>query len=380
MRHHFPLQAQCSTHPKRFWVLLTALIIIAVAGGGWTYMEHRAPSLNDQLHGDSDSATNALGTLQAETPDSQKLPQLLRLMNDPQPGTRAAAADALAAQSNPAAISALEQAYQDSSAQVRSDALENLPKSDPKQGKKFLLIALKDEDSWMREQAVGELRRQGDKTCVTALIQALGDPDPAVPHLAQGDLATLTGQKFAYKFNATSAQKQAVIGEWRAWWTKAQPTWPTDPAFAHLTALRPTRMDPAPNFQITDTDGHSISLEGQKGRVTLLNFWGTWCPPCQQEIPDLVKLDSAERSRGLDIVGIALAEDSTATLRQWCSTHGVQYRQAMSNPDIQEAYGNITEVPVSVMIDKHGQIRYRWEGPRDLATFRAAADRLIAEP
>jgi len=97
------------------------------------------------------------------------------------------------------------------------------------------------------------------------------------------------------------------------------------------------------------------------------------------EIPDLAALDQTYRSRGLDIVGVALSEDSAEGLQQWCRAHNVFYRQALSTDAIQKSFGDIHEVPVSVLIDKQGQIRYRWEGERDLATFRAAVERLLQE-
>src|SRR5262249_50339730 len=157
---------------------------------------------------------------------------------------------------------------------------------------------------------------------------------------------------------------------WKDWWKREQGNYRIAPEFAAIAPIRPARADPAPDFELQDIDGRPISLQAQRSKVTLLNFWGTWCPPCQVEIPDLVKLDKGYRAHGLDILGIALSEDSVEALRRWCTAHGVAYRQALSTAAIQDAYGHIEEVPVSVLIDRRGQIRYRWEGERDFATFR----------
>src|SRR5262249_27356219 len=150
--------------------------------------------------------------------------------------------------------------------------------------------------------------------------------------------------------------------------------------YADVPPIRPARSDPAPSFDLPDVEGRPVRLADQRGRLTLLNFWGTWCPPCQQEIPDLVRMDATYRAKGLDIVGIALSEkDGAAGLKRWCAAHGVTYRQALATHAVQEAFGDIHEVPVSVLIDAQGRIRYRWEGERDYATFQAAVERLLQE-
>jgi peroxiredoxin len=152
------------------------------------------------------------------------------------------------------------------------------------------------------------------------------------------------------------------------------------PELARPTPLRPVRADPAPDFRLPDVDGREISRSGQRGRITLLNFWGTWCPPCLEEVPDLVKLDAFYKERGVDLIGIALAEkNGAAGLRKWTRMHGMEYRQALADDAVLEAFDDIEEVPVSVLLDGAGQIRYRWDGERDFNTFRAAIDRLLAE-
>src|SRR3990172_11744285 len=61
----------------------------------------------------------------------------------------------------------------------------------------------------------------------------------------------------------------------------------------------------APGFALQDTDGRRVSLEGLKGRVVAVNFWATWCGPCQEEIPDLAKIYSANKSKCFEMLGVA---------------------------------------------------------------------------
>jgi hypothetical protein len=95
----------------------------------------------------------------------------------------------------------------------------------------------------------------------------------------------------------------------------------------------------------------------------------------------LVRVDRDFRSRGVDVIGIALSErDGANGLRKWCKAHGVAYRQALATEPVLQAFGDIHEVPISILIDQAGEIRNRWDGERDYATFRAAIERLLPLP
>ena len=370
--------------PVRTRALLGLLCAVIAVAGLVSYQRarrDRPPTLMQRLHGDSDEATSALAEMQAGMPQAGREGALLRLSRDPNPGTRYAAVDALGAEKDPAAADAMEAAFVDSSAEVRERAMGALPGMDRERGLRLLLRGLRDEDTWIRREAVSQLLLSRDGRDIPALLAGLDDPDPAVAHLAMGALRHQAREPFYASVRASPAQRRAAAEQWRRWWRgPGRSRFPPVPAFASLGPLRPQRTDPAPDFSLSDLDGRPLRLADQRGRVTLLNFWGSWCPPCRQEIPDLARLDDAYRGKGLDILGVALSEKSAPSLQAWCRAHGVAYRQALATEPMQQAYGNIQEVPVSVLIDQRGRIRYRWEGERDFATFRAAVARLLAEP
>ena len=213
------------------------------------------------------------------------------MTQDPSPGLRFAAVDALEAHPGTAAADTLEAAYTDSSAAVRQRAMEVLPHVDPVRGLRLLLRGLQDEDSWLRESAATQLRLKGDRRDVPYLIAALGDSDPAVSNLAMGTLRKQTGQPFYASLLAPPARLRAARAQWRHWWERNKAKY--QPAgFISLAPERPTRTDPAPDFNLQDLGGKPVRLGSQRGHLTLLNFWGTWCTPCQQEVPDLVRLDA----------------------------------------------------------------------------------------
>jgi len=376
--------APTKTERGRLLFLLAALFLLAGAAGIRMWMRHRPADTGDALHGNANEAAPALASLLAKTPPDQRAPLLLRYVQDPSLGLRYAAVDALGQEHTTAAADAIENAFADSSAAVRERAMEALPNIAPERGLRLLAAGLRDEDSVIREAAALQWMQWAEhapekvRPAVPALIQSLSDSDPVVPVFASNVLRKLTGKPWRITKTMTAAQSEAVIKDWQSWWQHASANWKGAADFAAIAPIRPHRADPAPELHLQDLDGAPIDLDAQRGHVTLLNFWGTWCGPCQQEIPDLVRLDGAYRARKVDLIGIALNENSAEDLRQWCRAHGIRYRQAMATDAVQQAYG-LEGVPVSVLIDTQGRIRYRWQGPRDFDTFHKAIDRLLTE-
>lgn len=373
--------------PTSTWALLGVLLVLIVVAILHPFAKKERKDPQEELYGHTEEAVDALANVLRRTPPEQRLPLLQKYSQDESPGLRYAAVDALGNEKGTEAADALERAFADSASVVRQRALEVLPDVDRERGLRLLLAALRDEDTWIRQAAAIQLsQRMGgrsqivDRRAVPMLIKVLDDPDPVVSTMAMSVLRKLTGQPWRVKSSASEAQKRAIREQWRRWWAQAAAKWTAPPSLTDVAPVRPARVDPAPDFELTDIDGRPIRLADQRGKITLLNFWGTWCPPCQQEIPELVRLDKSYRAHKLDVIGIALSEPEGAKgLRCWCRAHGVSYRQALATDTVLEAYGHIHEVPISVLIDAQGRIRYRWEGERDFTTFRAAVEWLLAE-
>lgn len=98
-----------------------------------------------------------------------------------------------------------------------------------------------------------------------------------------------------------------------------------------------------------------ISLSKYKGKVILLNFWATWCPPCRMEIPDFVELYK-NYSNKLIIIGISLDESGVENVKKFYEYFKMNYPVIMGTRDIVIKFGGITAIPTSFIIDKNGEI------------------------
>jgi len=113
-----------------------------------------------------------------------------------------------------------------------------------------------------------------------------------------------------------------------------------------------------PAFKLTDTEGNTVDTDKLKGKVLLVNFWATWCPPCKKEMPGFIELQDQYAQQGFQIVGIAL--DDEDSVRDFADTLGVNYPVMAAEYDgiaLSREYGNhIGALPYSVFVDRRGTI------------------------
>ncbi len=142
---------------------------------------------------------------------------------------------------------------------------------------------------------------------------------------------------------------------------------------------------PVPAIAWIDRKGATHSLDDYRGNVVVLNFWGTWCPPCRAELPDLVALQKAYADSGLQVIGVALerlSEDQVpghlATFAQDAEMrYPVVYAGNDLMPGLMQAFGGIDAVPTTFIVATDGTIAKRIEGAQSLEEFRTAVEPLL---
>jgi peroxiredoxin len=127
------------------------------------------------------------------------------------------------------------------------------------------------------------------------------------------------------------------------------------------TAARARLGSPAPAFTLPGVSGKKISLSDFKGKVVLLDFWATWCPPCRASTPALVRLGEKFKGKNFTVLGISLDEEQDAVpafLKAEGVTHPVVYALGST---VDEDYG-VRAIPSFLIIDKDGIVRKAYSG------------------
>ncbi len=122
--------------------------------------------------------------------------------------------------------------------------------------------------------------------------------------------------------------------------------------------------DKVPDIKVIRDDGKLVSLASFKGKVLLINFWATWCPPCVREMPDLNKLYSMLHKKGLEIVAIANPRDSLDRIRSFFKFNGIQFHYYMDQDFTAARAFMIRALPTTFIVDKKGVVRNRFVGAR----------------
>ncbi|MHB1546092.1 MAG: TlpA disulfide reductase family protein [bacterium] len=132
----------------------------------------------------------------------------------------------------------------------------------------------------------------------------------------------------------------------------------------------------APLFSVSSINykGKVLSLKNYKGKIVLVNFWATWCPPCRDEIPRLEKFYKLHKNSGFTIIGLSVNNQGKNYVLHFIKTFKggiITYPVGMANYSIEKAYGNIYEIPQSFLIDKNGYVVKHITGeiPRGYLTY-----------
>lgn len=132
------------------------------------------------------------------------------------------------------------------------------------------------------------------------------------------------------------------------------------------------------NITVADLSGNSWKLDDHRGQVVLLNFWATWCPPCRQETPGLVRLANDYSRNGLAVLGISMDDGTPDVVREFVSDFKIQYPVTLFDQQLALAR-TVQALPTTLLIDKSGRLAKTYTGGASESTFRADVDALLRE-
>jgi cytochrome c biogenesis protein CcmG/thiol:disulfide interchange protein DsbE len=124
-----------------------------------------------------------------------------------------------------------------------------------------------------------------------------------------------------------------------------------------------------PDFEATDSAGANFRLSDYQGKVILLNFWATWCRPCQEEIPWFVEFQRHHADHGFVVIGISLDEGGWKAVRPVMESQKINYRLAIADSELVQKYGGLESLPQSMLIDRKGRLVVKHVGITDKTQY-----------
>ena len=132
------------------------------------------------------------------------------------------------------------------------------------------------------------------------------------------------------------------------------------------------------DFTLTDLDGKKVSLSDFKGKNVYINFWATWCPWCVKELPDIEKVYNEYKDKDLVILAVDLGE-SKDTVKSFINRNNYHFKALLdSGESVAQAY-NVNSIPVSIFIDKNGNITVKRVGALSAEEMQAYVKQLTGK-
>ena len=127
-----------------------------------------------------------------------------------------------------------------------------------------------------------------------------------------------------------------------------------------------------PAFTMTDLEGRTLSSIDWHGKVVLINFWATWCPPCRAEIPDLIALQKKYHDKVV-IIGVSEDEIAVDAVKRFAGAQGMNYPVVMTTPEIRKIFRGVAALPTTFILDREGRLAQKHVGMLNAINTEAEA-------
>jgi thiol-disulfide isomerase/thioredoxin len=136
----------------------------------------------------------------------------------------------------------------------------------------------------------------------------------------------------------------------------------------------------APEVSLKDETGATVTLADFKGKVVLINFWATWCGPCEAEIPWFIEFEKKYKDQGFAVLGVSMDDDGWKSVRPYIASHKINYRIMIGSEVVSQQFGEIESLPTSFVLDREGRIASNHVGLVDKVDYQNEIVKLLQDP
>lgn len=136
-----------------------------------------------------------------------------------------------------------------------------------------------------------------------------------------------------------------------------------------VEAPKKPSFKPAPDFTLIDIFGSEKRLSDFRGKVIILDFWATWCPPCRAEIPHFIELYNEYKDDGVEIIGVTMDWNASRQAAPFVRENGINYTILIGKQEVADLYGGVISIPTTFLIDREGGLRKKYIGYKDKWVF-----------
>ena len=145
-------------------------------------------------------------------------------------------------------------------------------------------------------------------------------------------------------------------------------------AIAAVASL--TLTPPAPEVKFSALSGETFSTSELRGKVVVVNFWGTYCGPCIKEMPKVVEAHRKFAALGYETIAVAVRRDDPERVAQFVAQHALPFKVAIdSSGELGREFGNVRVTPTVFLIDKNGKVLRRYVGKPDWTELHQLVER-----
>ena len=148
-----------------------------------------------------------------------------------------------------------------------------------------------------------------------------------------------------------------------------------------FTAFLATPQRVAPEARFATLGGESFTTSDLRGKVTVVNFWATWCPDCVREMPSMAERHLKYSPRGYEMIAVAMSYDHPNEVARFAQTRALPFKVALDGDGaISRSFGDIRATPTTFLIDKRGRILKQYLGEPEWSEFHALVERALGDP